>query len=88
MKDGGDLALEIQVSLAGLVQVHAAGLLGAQQVETSQGVSGQWLSGETRTLLQEPDTGRQRRCIAGRMKAGAMLGRIWPARGTRQQRQR
>lgn len=36
---------EVQVSLAGLVEVHGVGLRGAQQVKASQAVTGQWRGG-------------------------------------------
>lgn len=65
MKD----ASEVEVSLAGLVQVHGAGLRGAQQVEASQGLAGQRLvalaGGVARPLLQEAGAGGERRSIAG-----------------------
>lgn len=62
------------MSLVGLVQVHCAGLLWAQQVEAAQGVPGQRLGalgGVTRPLLQEAGPGGERRGVAGRVEAGA-----------------
>lgn len=89
MKDERDIASEVEVSLTGLVQVHAAGLWRAQQVKTSHGVAGQLLGGCTRPLLQETGAGWHRRCIAGRVDAGATLDwrHIWPARGDKDTRQ-
>lgn len=76
------------MSLAGLVQVHGAGLRGAQQVEASQGVAGQRLGalgGVTHPLLQEARAGGKRRSVAGGVQAGATLddGRLRPAGGNR-----
>lgn len=62
------------MSLAGLVQVHGAGLLRAQQVEAAQGVAGQRLGalgGVTRPLLKEAGPGGERRGVAGGVEAGA-----------------
>ena len=62
------LASEVEVPLAGLVQVHGAGLGGAQQVEASQGIAGQRLGalgGVARPLLQEAGPGGERRSVAG-----------------------
>lgn len=64
------------MSLAGLVQVHGAGLWGAQQVEASQGVAGQRLGalgGVPRPLLQEARAGGERRSVTGGVQAGATL---------------
>ncbi len=80
------------MSLAGLVQVHGAGLRRAQQVEASQGVAGQRLGalgGVTRTLLQEAGAGGERRGVAGRVEAGAPRddSHLWPAGGRQRQKQ-
>lgn len=67
---------EVEVALAGLVQVGGAGLGWVQKVEAAQRVAGQQrLTGEARA-------GGKRRRIARRMvKARAALNRrhIWPA---------
>lgn len=67
--EGDEDTSEVEVSLAGLMQVYGAGLRGAQQVEASQGVAGQWMGAlggaATRPLLQEAGMGGEGRSIAG-----------------------
>lgn len=69
---------EVQVSLAGLVQVHGVGLWGAQQVEASQGITRQRGGGlccAAHPLSQE--------AAVSRVLAGVALedGCLWPAGG-------
>lgn len=74
---------EVQVSLAGLVQVHGVDLWGAQQVEASQGITGQrggGLCGAAHPLSHE--------AAVSRVLAGVALedGCLWPAGGDRGER--
>lgn len=69
---------EVQVSLAGLVQLHGVGLWGAQQVEASQGITRQRRGGlccAAHPLSQE--------AALSRVLAGVALedGCFWPAGG-------
>lgn len=67
---------EVEMPLAGLVQVHGVGFWGAEQVEASQGLAGHGLGtlgGVSRPLLHKAGLSGERRGVAGGVKAGAPL---------------
>lgn len=73
------------------MQVHGAGLRGAQQVEATQGLAGQrlgTLGGVTRPLLQEAGVGGNRCSVAGGVEAGTPLDdcHLRPAGGEKDRR--
>lgn len=73
---------EVQVSLAGLVEVHGVGLWGAQQVEAPQGVAGQRRGGLCSAASPLP----QEASAGGAVGVGGAVledGCLWPAGGDR-----
>lgn len=67
---------EVEMPLAGLVQVHGVGFWGAEQVEASQGLAGHGLGtlgGVSRPLLHKAGLSGERRGVAGGVKTGAPL---------------
>lgn len=87
MAGGGGGASEVEVPLAGLVQVGGASLGRPQQVEAPQRVAAQRLAamaaGVAVTLLEAGGAGGERRGVARRVERGAPRdGRhLWPAGG-------
>lgn len=73
---------EVQVSLAGLVEVHGVGLWGAQQVVAPQAVAGQRRGGLCSAAPPLPQEAGAGGAVGG---GGAVLedGCLWPAGGDR-----
>lgn len=74
--EGGRGGLEVEASLAGLLQVPCASLKGAQQVEAAQRVAGQGLG-------DLGDFHGRQRGVVGRVHGGAALLHrcLWPVGG-------